>query len=91
MSEGNPLDPHPISRNGMVANVWVVCPELARYRLPPTRLRYGRPADRYRSRVGRFLGRIWEGFAVTVTEWGGCCDPVVIEKLLDPCSGARVS
>ena len=45
MSEGNPLDPHPISRNGMVANVWVVCPELARYRLPPTRLRYGRPAD----------------------------------------------
>ena len=39
----------------------VVCPELARYRLPPTRLRYGRPADRYRIERAEFLGRIWEG------------------------------
>ena len=68
----------------MVANVCVVCPELARYRLPPTRLRYGRPADRYRIERAYFYGGFGRGVAVTVTEWGGCCDPVVIEKLLDP-------
>ena len=35
-------------------------------------------------RAGYFYGGFGRGVAVTVTEWGGCCDPVVIEKLLDP-------
>lgn len=56
------------------------------------------PLDPFRStsrpeRIERayFYGGFGRGVAVTVTEFGGCCDPVVIEKLLDPCSGARVS
>ena len=49
----------------------------------------GRPT--YRIELAYFYGGFGRGVAVTVTEFGGCCDPVVIEKLLDPCSGARVS
>ena len=56
------------------------------------------PLDPFRSasrpipdRAGLFYDGFGRGVAVTVTEFGGCCDPVVIEKLLDPCSGARVS
>ena len=49
----------------------------------------GRPT--YRIELAYFYGGFGRVVAVTVTEFGGCCDPVVIEKLLDPCSGARVS
>ena len=35
-------------------------------------------------RAGYFYGGFGRGVTVTVTKWGGCCDPVVIEKLLDP-------
>jgi len=47
----------------MVANVWVVCPELARYRLPPARSgTVGQPTDTSSSGpIFMFLWRIWEG------------------------------
>jgi hypothetical protein len=38
----------------------------------------------YRIEQADFYDWFEQGVAVTVTAWGGCCDPVVIEKQLDP-------
>jgi hypothetical protein len=42
-----------------------MCPELARYRLPPHSAPYGRPADRYRIERACFYGGFWRVI--------GCC------------------
>ena len=81
MSEGEPPRPPPNFKKqngGLCAQNWraIAC--------PPLGSGIGRPADRYRIERAYFYGGFGRGVTVTVTEWGRCCDPVVIEKLLDP-------